>query len=112
MSAPVEVVAESTDRLAQLHALYAQAKADADEAATKLKAITDGIKLELTQQNPEATGFFLRGESGPPLNLTYSERWRLDSKRLKSENPELYVQYAVKGGAWTLKAIATGGDES
>jgi hypothetical protein len=91
-------------RLEQLHEAYAGAKAAAEEATTRLKAITDALKVELTQAAPEgASRIELVGEAGPRLRLTYSESWRLDSRQLKAEDPETYVRYAKKSGSWTLK---------
>lgn len=102
---PVEVAATGNPRLEQLHAAYAELKARADAAAAELKTVTDALKLELTAAaGPEARKIALVGPDGPPLRLTYSETWRFDSKRLKAENPHTYVEYAVKGGSWTLKA--------
>jgi hypothetical protein len=100
------VVAQGDTRLAQLQAAYLDAKADADDAAKKLKAITDGIKLELSQAAPDETRIELAAQGDAPgLRLAYSERWTLDSKRMKSEDPETYVRYARKGGAWTLTKV-------
>lgn len=92
-------------RLEQLQAVYADAKARADEASAQLKAITDAIKTELTALAPIGeTRIALQSEAGPRLRLTYSEAWRLDSKRLKAEVPETWVRYAKKSGSWTLRA--------
>lgn len=107
--APVQVAAGTSSRLEQLHAAYPAAKAAADEAAAQLKAITDGIKVELTTAAPDARRIRLDGADGPTLQLTYAETWRLDSKRLKAEDPETYVRYAKQGGSWTLK-VAQGGE--
>lgn len=95
-------------RLAQLHAQYADAKAAADAASATLKAITDAIKLELTQAAPEETKVALVSDNGPRMTLTYSETWRFDSTRFKREDPETYVRFAKKSGSWTLKAVAGG----
>lgn len=107
---PVIVEPPAESRLAQLHAAYPAAKAAADEAAATLKAITDAIKLELTQAAPDEERVTLRGD-GPTLALTYAERWTIDSRKLKAEDPETYVRYAKKGGSWTLKALPQGGAE-
>lgn len=105
--APLTVTAPPASRLEQLHAAYADAKAEQDAAAKKLKAITDAIKVEVTSLDPNERRFEITGASGaPPLRLTYVESWRVDSKRLKAEQPELYVAYAKQSGAWTLKAGA------
>lgn len=104
---PVEhVVAGPGTRLEQLQASYADAKAAADEAAERLKGITDGIKAELAAAMPEgAQKVELVGGVGPAMRLTYAESWRVDARKLKAEDPETYVRYAKKTGSWTLRAI-------
>ncbi|GLW32252.1 hypothetical protein [Actinoplanes regularis] len=97
---------EPGSRLDDLLAAYAELKPRADELATRLKTITDAIKAELTAARPGAQYI---GVDHPalvqPLRLTYVESWTLDSKRLKAENPELYVTYARKGGSWQLRGV-------
>lgn len=105
---PAIVTPEGNARLAQLHATYADVKARADEANEQLKAITDAIKAELAAAQPNATRIELHGDDGPTLAMTYSERWTVDTKRLKDEAPETYVRYAKKGGSWSLRAIGGG----
>lgn len=102
---PVQVAAPSDSRLAQLQAEYADAKSAADAAGERLKAITDAIKLELTTAAPEHTKIDLAGGPGPAMRLSYVERWSLDTRRMKAEDPLTYVRYAKKGGAWTLRAL-------
>lgn len=95
-------------KLAQLHAAYVDAKAAADQAAKDLKAITDAIKLALNEAHPENTKVDLMpatGVTAPPLRLSYVESWRLDSRRMKTEDPETYVRYAKKSGSWRLEAL-------
>lgn len=99
------VVAHSDTRLSQLHAAYSDAKATADGAAKQLKAITDAIKVELNSAAPEETRIELHSEGAPTLRLAYAERWTLDSKRMKSEDPETYVRFARKSGAWSLTKV-------
>jgi hypothetical protein len=41
-----------------------------------------------------------------PLQVAYAERWTVDAKKLKAEQPETYVRYAKQGGAWSLRAVA------
>lgn len=111
---PVTVQPRANSRLAQLHAAYADAKAVADDAAEKLKAITDAIKVELTSVDPNGRRFELvpaKGVQARPLQLTFVESWRLDSTRLKKEHPETWVAYAKKGGSWRLAPSKGGGDE-
>lgn len=99
------IAAEAGSRLEQLQAAYPAAKAEADEAAARLKAITDGIKLELTQSAPEERRIVLASSgASPAMHLTYTESWRVDTRKLKTEAPETYVQYAVKSGSWRLTA--------
>lgn len=102
------VESAATPRLSQLHAAYPEAKSRADAAAAELKAITDGIKLELQTLAPEEQKLALNGPDGPALTLVYSETWRFDSTRFKKEHAEEYVRYAKKSGSWTLKAVKGG----
>lgn len=105
---PLTVQPRSNSRLAQLHAAYADTKAAVDDATEQLKAITDAIKLELTQLDANERRFELvpaRGIAARPLQLTYVESWRLDSTRMKKEEPEVYVRFAKKSGSWRLAPV-------
>jgi hypothetical protein len=100
---PYAVVAQPGTRLEQLQAEYPSAKAAAKEADDRLKAITDGIKAELQGAVPDRPSIELRGAGDvPTLELRYVESWRVDSTKLKREDPETYVRYAVKSGSWRL----------
>lgn len=102
---PLAVQAKGRSRLEQLHAAYGPAKAAKDEAEKNLKAITDAIKVELTQLDPNQRKFelFSKPDAGVrPLRLTYVESWRVDSTRLKAEQPEVYVAFAKQSGSWRL----------
>lgn len=101
---PFAVQPQAGTRLEQLHAAYVDAKAQADEAASRLKSITDALKAELTRAAPEHTRIELASPHGPTLRLSYVERWTVDSGRLKREDPVTYVRFAKKGGSWTLRA--------
>lgn len=101
----VQVRPEGGSRLEHLHAEYAEAKAAADTAASRLKSLTDAIKVELTEAAPGAGRIQLVSEYGPALGLTYTESWRIDTPRFKAEQPELYVAYAKKSGSWRLTAL-------
>lgn len=98
------IEAESNERLAQLHTMYADLKAAADDAAAKLKVVTDAIKVELNSAAPTSTRIELAGDNGPRLRLSYSTSMRLDSTRLKRDDPALWARYAKESGSWTLKA--------
>src|SRR5215472_13064938 len=92
-------------RLEQLLAQYAPAKAAAEEAAAHFKAVSDAIKAEAIAS---ATA---PGAKGPPPDITVSgaphlpvlrviwrQAWRLSTRRLKEEQPEIYARYAEKTG--------------
>lgn len=100
---PVVVTPQAGTRLEQLHASYEEAKAAKDEAETRLKGITDAIKAEVQQLAPGSERMEIRGDYGPALSMTYVESWRVDSKRMRAEDPETYVRYAVKQGTWKLE---------
>lgn len=101
---PVVATAAPGSRLEQLLAQYETAKAAAEEATHRFEAITLAIKGELTGEHPNQPLIMLSGAPGlPHLVLRWRSAWRLDSKRLKAELPETYVQYAVQGGNWELR---------
>jgi len=97
--------AEDT-RLAQLAAQYDLAKAESVKATEALKAITDAIKVELTNAAPGETDVRLESpELARPLRLTAITSWRVDATKLKTEAPEIYVRYAKQSTAWRLEAV-------
>lgn len=111
---PKQIQPEASSRLAALHAAYADAKAAVDAASEQLKAITDAIKVELTAVDPNERRFELlpaEGVTARPLQLTYVESWRIDTARLKKEQPETYVRYAKKSGSWRLAPTKGGESE-
>lgn len=110
LAKPIVISPGVGSRLSDLHAAYVDAKAQADEANSRLKGITDAIKAELTAQAPNATRLTLQSSNGPALGLTYSESWNVDAKRLKAENPLVYVTYAVKRSSWRLAALRGGSE--
>jgi hypothetical protein len=109
MTAPTptsNVQAVAGSRLDALLASYDDLKARADEAAERLKAVTDGIKAELTAATPGAQKIVVNHPAlSAPLGLSYVERWDLDTKRMKAEDPATYVRYARKGGSWRLGRV-------
>lgn len=108
---PAVVKSRRGSRLAALLDAYPAAKAAADGAAAQLKAITDGIKLEASQQAPEQPKVTIcppGGSEAPTLELDYRESWRIDSRKLKAEDPDTYVRYAKKSGAWYLNVARAG----
>lgn len=106
MTAPIQP--EQGSRLDDLLGMYAQLKPQADELATRLKVLTDAIKGELSAAAPGAQQVDVTHAALPtPLRLSYVERWTLDSKALKADDPATYVRYARKGGSWQLRGIAS-----
>ena len=100
------VAPEPGSRLEELLAAYAELKPRVDELTGRLKSVTEAIKAELTTARPGAQYIGVDHPAlAQPLRLTYVETWTLDSKRLKSDNPELYVAYARKGGSWQLRGV-------
>lgn len=107
----LQVPSTANERLSQLHAAYASAKAESDEASARLKLITDGIKSELQTLAPGEEKLTLSGDDGPTMTLVCTSTARFDSTRFKREHPEEYVRYAKFSDSWTLKAIKGGASE-
>jgi hypothetical protein len=106
MPAP-QVNVEPGGRLADLLAAYAQLKPQTDELTARLKTVTEAIKAELTAAAPGAAQIDVAHPAlAQPLRLSYVERWELDTRRLKAEEPATYVQYARKSGRWELRKVA------
>jgi hypothetical protein len=102
------VKSQPETRLDALAAEYAQLKPLADATNARLKEITDGIKAELAVAAPGKTSVdFVSPMLDRPLRMTAKTSWRLDSKRLKAEDPGTYVKYAVQSTSWELRQ--TGG---
>jgi predicted phage-related endonuclease len=107
MTRPVRADVQACSRLEELLARYAELKPQADEAATRLKAVTDAIKNELQNAAPAAQKVDVDHPMlAQPLRLSYVESWRLDAKQLKAERPEVYVAFAQKSGAWQLRGVS------
>lgn len=107
--------AASDDRLAALYAAYPAAKAKKDAAEAELKAITDGIKLELTSRAPEGTQRLeLRGPDslcGAPLALRWQVSYRFDTKAFINASPAnaaVYESFKKPSGTWVLAPIKAG----
>lgn len=112
-SAPAQhttVAATYGSRLEQLAAAYGPAKAAADEAKARLDTITDAIKLELTMAAPGANKIDLQSSVlDAPLRLATRTSVRLDSTRLKTEQPDTYAAFAKQTTYWELRAISKRG---
>lgn len=105
----VDVSQAEGDRLTALYLAYPDAKAKADAAAAELKAITDGIKVELTNRAPQGTAKLeLRGTGGTPLRLAWQVTNRFDTTRFRKEQPAVYDSYKKPSGSWVLAPIKAG----
>lgn len=95
---------EPDSRLEQLAAEYWALKPLADEYAERLETIKNGLKAEMAAAAPGQSEVLLSCQYLPsPLRLTARSSWRLDTKALKSEAPELYVKYARRSTSWRLE---------
>jgi hypothetical protein len=103
---PAVIRPDGDSRLSQLAAGYTAAKEAADAAAVRLKEITDAIKVELTNAAPGITKVDLVHEAlTSPLRLQTKTSWRLDTGKLKENEPEIYVRYARQSTSWELRAV-------
>ena len=104
-SAPVVRPAEG-GRLDGLLAEFGRLKPQIDDLTEQLKTVTDAIKLEVTSAMPGSTSILL---SSPHLrsllDVNYRAAWRLDTKRLKAEQPLIYATYAKRSGSWRLDPV-------
>jgi hypothetical protein len=106
---PVQVVRAGADehgpffQLEALRAEYAEAKAAADAAAERLKAVKAKLQTALTEATNGAYRASLHVPGYKPLNLTYVESWRLDTKALQAAQPAVYVEFAKRSGSWRLE---------
>lgn len=100
------IIPEPESRLAQLVGQYDMAKAESEKAAEALKAITDGIKYELTAAAPGETSIEVASpDLAQPLRVVAVTKWLVDGPKLKATDPETYVRYAKQSTSWTLKRV-------
>jgi hypothetical protein len=102
--APFRLVPQPGSRLYELQALLEAARAAAAEAEARAKAVADGIKAEAVAQAPPGTeSVIIAGRPGVrEWCCHYVRSWRLNSKRVKAEQPVLYAAYAVESGTWKV----------
>lgn len=100
------ITPEPDSRLDALCAEYEAARAKFDEAKARYDDITDSVKAELAKAAPGHAKVLL---SSPYLSsllkLELRERWTVDSKRLKREDPVTYVTYAKQSASWYLVRV-------
>lgn len=104
---PMPTIAPEADsRLDYLCAEYEAARAAHEEAKAKFDELTDGIKTELAKAAPGHAKVLL---SSPYLNsmlkLELRERWNVDAKALKRNDPLTYVTYAKQSASWFLVRV-------
>lgn len=101
------VTPEAESRLEQLSARYDDARQRRDAAEAELKEITDGIKAELSTAHPGAPEVLLNSWAlAQPLVLQAVASWRLDTKRIKKEHPDVYAAFAKQTTSWRLAPMA------
>lgn len=99
-----DVHPEPNTRLDQLAAEYASLAPLAKEYSDRLEAIKEGIKAELANAAPGATKVRLTSSYlAKPLQLVARSEWRIDSKRLKTEDPVTWVKFAKQLSYWRLE---------
>lgn len=106
-----QVIPADGSRLGQLLTARAAAVAARDEAQQRLDAVNAGIKTEVAARTPDgARKITIAGSAHwPRMTMTWIRPWRLDSKRLKAEDPVTYARWAKQDpGYWDLRA-ADGG---
>ena len=103
INGPVELAASSDAELEQLMSEYRYRKTKVAEETERLDVVKSRLKARLQEAANGAEKVLLHAEGGKPVSLTYKESWRLDSARLKKENPAVWVQYAKKTGNWELR---------
>lgn len=105
------IPATPSSRLEELAAEYAIAKPAYEEAKARLDAIVDAIKYELANAAPGSTKVDLvTPVLERPLRLQAITSWRVDTKKLKAEDPATYVRYAKQSTYWELRAVTGGGE--
>lgn len=106
VQAPTPLVTPAADsRLEQLLASYDEAKSSFDSAKERFDDIKESIKSELAAAAPNSTKVEVASQYlDRPLRMSYRLEWRVDSRRLKEEKPDLYVEYARQIGSWRLEA--------
>lgn len=86
----------------------AAAEAVAKEAADRLKGLRDQVKAALTQAHPGTELFDIAGSPHRPAKtLRWVNTVRLNTDRMKAEEPETYVRFAEFGGRWELRPART-----
>lgn len=97
---------QPTETDVELLAAYVEAERITKEATARFDALKAQLKTRLAD-SPEA----LLGDApnvalqvgAVRASLRYQESWRLDTARIKREQPELYAAYAKQSGSLVLR---------
>jgi hypothetical protein len=99
----VVVQVQQGSRLESLLSQREEAKAALDEWTKRMATIKDGITAELTEQHPGTGAFDIpAGPGRPAMTLRYTAPNMFDTKRFKTERPDLYPQFLKPSPRWTL----------
>lgn len=101
----VHVEPERDSRLEQLLAQYDAVKSAAEEAKKRFEDLKAEIKNELSfaapgQQKVRVESTYLNQS----LQMICRGAWKLDSRSLKAEEPDVWVRYAERKFTWYLEA--------
>lgn len=99
---PLLEAAEGTE-LDALMAEYYHTKAELKSAEEAHQAVKDRLKaLAMDSRNSvEDTRIDVHSMHGN-LAVTYTESWRLNTKKMKEEDPLSYARFIEKRGGWKL----------
>lgn len=99
-TATIDIPANS--KLAQLMAMLPILREQAKAAEEQVKAVSDAIKQELRVGNPDADR--INATAGEHrVTLTHQVRVGVDSKRLRTERPDIAEAYATQTDVWVLR---------
>lgn len=100
---PAIVNVEPGTQLASLLAEYETLKPQLDPLKKRLEALTKAIKLRAIESVPDWTPrIAIQSQEFGTYGVEWRGNWRLDTPRLKDEQPQIYAAYAVQSGAWVL----------
>lgn len=104
---PPVVIPETDSRLEQLTAEWWALKPYVEQMQERLTELTKAIKQEVAAAAPEgASEVVLRSPYLPtPYRLHQVETWRLDTSKLKTQEPVTYARFARKSTSWRLDAV-------
>lgn len=110
MSEELSVTLDPDTEVGQIHAMYVQAKAQADEAVERADLLKAALKSNLAAMDPEATRVTLRTRGvDQSLVLRAQTSTTVDTKKLKAEKPHIWAEFARESVSWRLEFERGGG---